>query len=476
MLYRTSEERIAEIHKSTLFGADFFDSWTSTAFSPAQSEILRTTKTPHIYRRILAIINSDPANFYHWDWLGLACIINGEISQGLRWFDEGTTRFPANDAVLIAQSRVYAASGQFSKAIEVYGEAFGDGNHKSVGCRDMLKRTEIVPEALLKESTKEFASNIWQNQVIRMYLIGRHHWQRLRNGGDINQALCQYTFPAPGLPGNIHSAAWAGIDDFVQCAIQDSEDLTLSESTGRTALHLAVWNGHWKMVKLLLEHAPTLLDEQDVEGYTALHYAASNDHMDVLLLLLESGSSLSISDRRGRTPLHVAANRGTVIHYLLQRGADPRARDLKGSTPLHRAAKYDHFLCCSTLIKAEANVSARDYSGKTPLHRAAVSPGECSSIQVLIAKGSDVNAIDRRGQTPLHKAARKGRISGIRWLLIYGADVTCTDVHGKTARDYAFQLGMEAATLLLDGGKENEEKKVDLNDDSPGEYDGYGTT
>jgi len=309
-----------------------------------------------------------------------------------------------------------------------------------------------------------------------MYLIGRHHWQQLRNGGDIKPALCQYTFPAPRLAGNILYAAWSGIDDFIQLAIQDGENLTLSGSTGLTALHLAAWNGHGKTVSLLLEHAPTLVDEQDVEGCTALHYAAYNSYPGVLLSLLESGSSLSISDRRGRTPLHTAANCGTAVRYLLQRGADPMARDLKSSTPLHRAAKYDHFLCCGDLIKAQANVSARDHSGKTPLHRAAAGPGECSSIQVLVVKGSDVNAIDHRGQTPLHKAARKGRISGIRWLLIYGADLTCTDVHGKTARDYAFQLGMEAATLLLDGGKENEGKKVDLNDDSPGEYDGYGTT
>ena len=164
MLYRTSEERIAEIHKGTLFGADFFDSWATTAFSHVQSEILRTTKTPHIYRRILAVINSDPANFYHWDWLGLACIFNDEISQGLRWFHEGANRYPANDAVLMAQSRMYAASGQFGEAIEVYRKAFGDANDKYLGCTEILKRSEIVSEALLTEATKEFASSIWQNQ------------------------------------------------------------------------------------------------------------------------------------------------------------------------------------------------------------------------------------------------------------------------------------------------------------------------
>jgi len=277
--------------------------------------------------------------------------------------------------------------------------------------------------------------------------------------------------------GNILHAAWAGKEGVIRDAIQANENLILSESTGRTGLHLAVWNGHRNTAKLLLEHAPTLLDQQDVEGWTALHYAAWNVDWSVLLLLLDSGSSLSISDRRGWTPLHIAANRGTSTHYLLERGADPMARDLKGSTPLHRAAKYDHFSCCNDLIKAGASVSARDHSGKTPLHRAAASPGENYSILPLIEKGSDVNAIDRRGQTPLHKAARRGRVRGIKWLISHGADVTCTDVYGKTARDYASQSGMEGVTLLFDGEKKDNEKEFDPADDSgAGEYDGYGTT
>ncbi len=53
--------------------------------------------------------------------------------------------------------------------------------------------------------------------------------------------------------------------------------------------------------------ARTLLDQQ-----TPLHYAAKNDAVGSIRLLLQAGASISCTDYKHRTPLHLAANHGTT--------------------------------------------------------------------------------------------------------------------------------------------------------------------
>lgn len=119
---------------------------------------------------------------------------------------------------------------------------------------------------------------------------------------------------------------------------------------------------------------------------------------------LKMGASVTIRDRKGKTPLHVAAETTgdpDVITRLVEAGADVTAKTTDGlkDTPLHGAARYS----------SNVEVVAR-----------------------LIDLGADVNAKNEGRWQPLHMAAQANRNPDIPALLIErGAETTTTADHGR---------------------------------------------
>ncbi|XP_028854304.1 60 kDa lysophospholipase isoform X4 [Denticeps clupeoides] len=72
--------------------------------------------------------------------------------------------------------------------------------------------------------------------------------------------------------------------------------------------------------------------------------AAKIGDIEALEAIREMGSSLSMADYDGRTPLHIAACEGNlkVVQYLLEQGATVYARDRYGDTPLTNAVRFRH--------------------------------------------------------------------------------------------------------------------------------------
>jgi len=76
-------------------------------------------------------------------------------------------------------------------------------------------------------------------------------------------------------------------------------------------------------------------------------------------------------DKTGRTPLHVAAERGyeEIVAYLIDEGADVSSLGnwSCGTTPLHLAAKAGHEAVVRRLLSARATVYIPDNQGRTAL-------------------------------------------------------------------------------------------------------------
>ncbi|EDL35127.1 mCG56111 [Mus musculus] len=116
----------------------------------------------------------------------------------------------------------------------------------------------------------------------------------------------------------------------VRVLIACHADVNAADNEKRSALQSAAWQGHVKVVQLLIEHG-AVVDHTCNQGATALCIAAQEGHVDVVQVLLEHGADPNHADQFGRTAMRVAAKNGhsQIIKLLEKYGAS----SLNGCSP-----------------------------------------------------------------------------------------------------------------------------------------------
>lgn len=137
-----------------------------------------------------------------------------------------------------------------------------------------------------------------------------------------------------------------------------------------------------------------------------------------------------------------AARRGEdeLIAGLLDAGAVVDARDRRGFTPLILAAYHDQLTTTQLLLSRGADACAKDNGGNTALMGAAFK-GNDDVVRRLLEEPCAVDEANGAGRTALMFAALVGRSDVVKLLQERGADQTVTDVDGKTAADWAATQG-----------------------------------
>ncbi|XP_066867575.1 ankyrin repeat domain-containing protein 6 isoform X6 [Kogia breviceps] len=189
-------------------------------------------------------------------------------------------------------------------------------------------------------------------------------------------------------------------------------------------------------------------------GRTPLHLAANKGHLSVVQILLKAGCDLDVQDDGDQTALHRATVVGNteVIAALIQEGCALDRQDKDGNTALHEASWHGFSQSAKLLVKAGANVLAKNKAGNTALHLACQN-SHAQSTRVLLLGGSRADLKNNAGDTCLHVASRYNHLSIVKLLLSAFCSVHEKNQAGDTALHIAAALNhKKVVKILLEAG------------------------
>lgn len=157
----------------------------------------------------------------------------------------------------------------------------------------------------------------------------------------------------------------------VQTLLRYHCDPNSRDADSRTTLYILALENKYKIVKFLLENAKGIdVNLADNEGRSALHVAAWQGHSEMVRLLIQTGGAdVNANDLEARSPLHSCAWQGNheVMEVLLQFGAMPDHACKQGATALGISAQEGHEPCVAVLLRCGANPFKSDHCGRTPI-------------------------------------------------------------------------------------------------------------
>lgn len=230
----------------------------------------------------------------------------------------------------------------------------------------------------------------------------------------------------------LQRAAECGITESVKLLLAAGADVNHRNDTdGRTALVLAIQNGHTECATLLAN-----ANGLDYQPWSPLTLGVARHDIEDIHRFIGTGNDVNEACREGYTPMQLAAKLGytDVMQILIDAGADVDKADEFGYTPLLEAVYHERIECVRLLLKHGANADGA--ANIIPLHIAA-ERGHADCMIALLQAGANANKTDEAHRSPLHLAVFFEHPECIDILLKHGADTTLKDANGHTATDIA---------------------------------------
>ncbi|OQV02259.1 Ankyrin repeat-containing protein [Cladophialophora immunda] len=182
---------------------------------------------------------------------------------------------------------------------------------------------------------------------------------------------------------------------------------------------------------------------------TALHWAAIRADEAAVRCLLEAGSDVNARDDFNATPLTLAASTGSIpiLESLILHGADVHARTSIGSQAIHHASRHQKDIApVQTLLRAGASLQSINNMGHSPLSGAAISNRHEIGV-FLLDKGANMHVRSLHGDTPLFETIFHNSHEFLQLLMDRGANLFDINNAGSTVLHAA---ALEADTRTIE--------------------------
>lgn len=279
-------------------------------------------------------------------------------------------------------------------------EAASNGNHETVEV--LLKQPNIDPN----EGKPILCAAPYYSEVVKKLL------QHPKINIDV-----------VGKDGNtaINLAAAACNAQTVELLIKAGANTNIQNIHGIAPLHTIIcWDERryeirrdnaLKIIEMLLRYEKTNHNVKSKHGYTALHFAiqktSSHTLQFVKQVMNREWSKIDINAQAncGSTALHLMVSRYRFIKYNVDAPVteflfeneeiELNMRDKKGRTPLHLAAKHDIRYMVRFLIKHQAvDITLVDYKGRTALQVAIITHHYCVAKILLSLHAEAIQGVD----------------------------------------------------------------------------------
>jgi ankyrin repeat protein len=275
---------------------------------------------------------------------------------------------------------------------------------------------------------------------------------------ELQQAVLLRACDVGDLPA-VNAALSAGADASTCAGFTTEEGISQYKAYGllagsdKTPMLLASLRGNLDVLQRLLS-AGCDANAGNRKGLSPLFVAAHEGHTRIVTALLEAKAEPDKHIPHGRsavTPLFIASEKGhlEIVSVLLSAKADVHKTNTFGETPLYIAAKNGHTNIVSLLLTAMSDVNQPKKCGMTPLYIAAEN-GHTNIVSLLLSAKADVHKIDMFGMTPLYIASRHGHTNIVSLFLTARSNVNEPDSDGRTPLYAAAANGRsEVVSLLL---------------------------
>eukprot|EP00446_Apocalathium_sp_SHHI-4_P010518 CAMPEP_0177169528 /NCGR_PEP_ID=MMETSP0367-20130122/9623_1 /TAXON_ID=447022 ORGANISM="Scrippsiella hangoei-like, Strain SHHI-4" /NCGR_SAMPLE_ID=MMETSP0367 /ASSEMBLY_ACC=CAM_ASM_000362 /LENGTH=631 /DNA_ID=CAMNT_0018615685 /DNA_START=30 /DNA_END=1925 /DNA_ORIENTATION=+ len=303
--------------------------------------------------------------------------------------------------------------------------------------------------------------------------------------------------PSDGDATPLHVAAELGIATASGRLCIACADMDAAMDGGLAPLHIAAFNGHEELVKMLMFEFNAHKDRVARDGSTALHVCAMGNQPKIAAMAVpvegedrypqqgelyavapshEARAYRARSHRRGvargpergaatseeKTSLFLAAEIGhvKVVEELLSDeivASWRKAVQHTGWAPLHAASVSGHLECVKALCMLNAEPNQRTHLKETPLHLG-IAAGHMGVTELLMKADGDVNMVMLGGSTPFHIAIQRNQVPMVQFLIKNFAQVMLSKEDGSSTFFLAAEKGhLEMCKLMLEA-----EADVDL--------------